>query len=84
MVNKVCRVKMVLTVVMVLMVETVLMVLMGAAGEDGKDASMFKDYMASIGYQPVQLQQVIAPPKKDYFRELDGLIGRSLFGKMIG
>jgi hypothetical protein len=39
--------------------------------------------MTSIGYTPVQLQQLIAPPKKDYVRELDGLIGRSLFGKMI-
>jgi hypothetical protein len=39
--------------------------------------------MTSIGYQPVQMQQLIAPPKKDYFRELDSLIGRSLFGKMI-
>ena len=47
---------------------------------------LFDDYqkfMTNIGYQPVQLQQLIAPPKKDYFRELDNLIGRSLFGKMI-
>lgn len=55
----------------------------GAAGRDGKDAGMFKPFMTSIGYTPVQLQQLIAPPQKDYFRELDGLIGRSLFGKMI-
>ena len=62
-------------------------------GEDGngtgdgeKRDGLFDDYqefMTSIGYQPVQLQQLIAPPKKDYFRELDNLIGRSLFGKMI-
>ena len=43
----------------------------------------YKEFMTSIGYQPVQMQQLIAPPKKDYFRELDSLIGRSLFGKMI-
>lgn len=43
----------------------------------------YQEFMTSIGYQPVQLQQLIAPPKKDYFRELDSLIGRSLFGKMI-
>jgi len=43
----------------------------------------YQEFMTSIGYQPVQLQQLIAPPKKDYFRELDNLIGRSLFGKMI-
>ena len=55
----------------------------GERGRAGKDASMFKPFMTSIGYTPVQLQQLVAPPKKDYFRELDGLIGRSLFGKMI-
>ena len=49
-----------------------------------KKEGAFTPYMASIGYQPVQLQQLIAPPKKDYLRELDGLINRSLFGKMIG
>ena len=43
----------------------------------------YKDFQYSIGYQPVQMQQLIAPPKKDYFRELDNLIGRSLFGKMM-
>jgi len=43
----------------------------------------YQEFMTSIGYQPVQLQQLIAPPKKDYLRELDSLIGRSLFGKMI-
>ena len=55
----------------------------GERGRAGKNASMFKPFMTSIGYTPVQLQQLIAPPQKDYFRELDGLIGRSLFGKMI-
>ena len=55
----------------------------GERGRAGKDASMFTPFMTSIGYTPVQLQQLVAPPKKDYFRELDGLIGRSLFGKMI-
>jgi hypothetical protein len=39
--------------------------------------------MTSIGYQPVQLQQAITPPKKNYLKEIDGLIGRSLFGNMI-
>jgi len=55
-------------------------------GTGEKRDGLFDDYqefMTSIGYQPVQLQQLIAPPKKDYFRELDSLIGRSLFGKMI-
>jgi len=44
----------------------------------------FTPYTASIGYQPVQLQQIIAPPKKDYMKQLDDLIGRGLFGKMLG
>ena len=54
----------------------------GAGGMLSPDGA-FKPFMTSIGYTPVQLQQLIAPPKKDYVRELDGLIGRSLFGKMI-
>jgi len=54
----------------------------GAGGMLSPDGA-FKPFMTSIGYTPVQLQQLIAPPKKDYFRELDGLIGRSLFGKML-
>jgi len=55
---------------------------MGAGGMLSPDGA-FKPFMTSIDYTPVQLQQLVAPPKKDYFRELDGLIGRSLFGKMI-
>jgi hypothetical protein len=35
-----------------------------------------------ISYQTPQLRQV-AVPKKDYVAELDALIERSLFGKLI-
>ena len=51
-------------------------------GGTAQQQGMFKDkltpFMTSIGYTPVQLQQLIAPPKKDYIRELDGLFGRLL------
>lgn len=55
------------------------------AGDDagtGERRGMFQDkftpFTTSIGYTPVQLQQLITPPKKDYMRELDGLFGRLL------
>ena len=48
----------------------------------GERRGMFEDkftpFMTSIGYTPVQLQQLVTPPKKDYMRELDGLFGRLL------
>lgn len=54
----------------------------GGGGGTAPQQGMFKDkftpFMTSIGYTPVQLQQLIAPPKKDYIRELDGLFGRLL------
>lgn len=54
----------------------------GDGDGDGKRRGMFEDkftpFMTSIGYTPVQLQQLVTPPKKDYMRELDGLFGRLL------
>jgi hypothetical protein len=48
----------------------------GGGGGTAPQQGMFKDkftpFMTSIGYTPVQLQQLIAPPKKDYIRELAG------------
>ena len=48
------------------------------------DDSAFKPFDYSIAYQLPQLQQQIRPQQKDYNQQLEGLIGRSLFGKMIG
>lgn len=54
----------------------------GDGSGDGERKGMFEDkftpFTTSIGYTPVQLQQLITPPKKDYMRELDGLFGRLL------
>jgi hypothetical protein len=54
----------------------------GDGSGDGERNGMFEDkfkpFMTSIGYTPVQLQQLVTPPKKDYMRELDGLFGRLL------
>ena len=54
----------------------------GDGSGDGERRGMFQDkftpFTTSIGYTPVQLQQLITPPKKDYMRELDGLFGRLL------
>jgi hypothetical protein len=44
-------------------------------------APSFDPYMATIGYQPVQVQQAIAPPQKDYMRELDGMLLRLAEGR---
>jgi hypothetical protein len=44
----------------------------------------FEPFMTALNYQPVQLQQQITPARKDYMQQLDALIDRSLFGKMLG
>ena len=48
------------------------------------DDSVFKPFDYALAYQLPQLQQQIRPQQKDYNQQLEGLIGRSLFGKMLG
>ena len=48
------------------------------------DDSAFKPFDYALAYQLPQLQQQIRPQQKDYNQQLEGLIGRSLFGKMLG
>ena len=55
---------------------------LGGAGLMATKAD-FKPFMSGISYTPVQIQEAIAPQQRDYMQQLEGLIGRSLFGRMI-
>lgn len=52
-----------------------------ATGMMQPKAPSFNPLLASIDYQPVQVQQAIAPPQKDYMRELDGMLLRLAKGR---
>ena len=56
----------------------------GGGGTGLFDDSAFKPFDYALAYQLPQLQQQIRPQQKDYNQQLEGLIGRSLFGKMLG
>ena len=55
---------------------------LGGAGLMATKAD-FKPFMSGISYTPVQIQEAVAPQQRDYMQQLEGLIGRSLFGRMI-
>lgn len=56
----------------------------GTGGGGSPADFKFKGINRSIGYQPVGLLAQVRPAQTDYMRELNALIGRSMFGKMIG